>query len=297
MEKFKHSKISEHLVRIECPGNVYAFLVSGNERALLIDTGFGAGSLKEYISGLTSLTYDVVLTHGHLDHAGGAGEFENVYVSSKDLPLLAFHTDVDIRWDAVRGSLGLISETNSKGAEDGHCIKAGSGIQDRIEDTKACMIAQKPVNEYLDLSDEQEFALGGVTVKMLPLNGHTPGCMCALVKEDRVVLLGDACNSLGFMQIDGALPLTEYLKELKNFKRYDNLYDEVIYSHPHNFGGKVIVDETILLCEEIIGGKRAGLPFGATAEWGQALIAKEKDERDRPTDGTVANFIYREKYI
>ena len=36
------------------------------------------------IAKLTPLPYDVVLTHGHPDHIGGAAQFEEVYIHEKD---------------------------------------------------------------------------------------------------------------------------------------------------------------------------------------------------------------------
>ena len=59
------------------------------------------------------------------------------------------------------------------------------------------------------MRNEQEFDLGGYTVKMVALPGHTHGMMCALFAEDRVILFGDALNSAAFMQFDEALSIEE----------------------------------------------------------------------------------------
>jgi glyoxylase-like metal-dependent hydrolase (beta-lactamase superfamily II) len=62
-------------------GSEYMYLLEGSHKSLLIDTGFGAGNLKHFVSSLTDKEIIVVNTHFHPDHAGGNGEFEKVYMS------------------------------------------------------------------------------------------------------------------------------------------------------------------------------------------------------------------------
>ena len=62
-------------------GSEYMYLLEGEEKALLIDTGWGTGNVKALVSRLTSKPVLVVNSHFHPDHAGGNGEFEEVYVS------------------------------------------------------------------------------------------------------------------------------------------------------------------------------------------------------------------------
>lgn len=51
------------------------FLIEGNERALLIDTGVGIGALDKFLHQLTALPVDVLLIHNHRDHVGNAPRF------------------------------------------------------------------------------------------------------------------------------------------------------------------------------------------------------------------------------
>ena len=267
MGYFTSEKLNSRVTRITCPGNVYTFLVEGDHSAALIDTGFGVGSLKQYVDTLTKLPYIVILTHGHLDHAGGAGEFEQVYLNRKDLQLAAEHTSLEIRASAV--------------------CKEEYGI-DRTE-----LVLPKSTEGYLPLEDGQSFDLGGVTVTMLALSGHTQGSMCMLVNELRTVLLGDACNSFGFLQLPESSSIAEYHDNLIAFQKNADKFDHVWYSHPHNFGGKEIIEDTITLCEEILSGKRVGVPENEGNWTEETLLAKPKDEHDRPLDGSAANFLYK----
>lgn len=59
-------------------GSQNMYLLEGEEKALLIDTGWGAGNLRAHVEKLTKKPVLVALTHGHLDHSGGNGEWESV---------------------------------------------------------------------------------------------------------------------------------------------------------------------------------------------------------------------------
>ncbi len=63
-------------------GTEYMYLLEGDEKALLIDTGYGAGNLKNFVMSLTDKPIVVVNTHYHPDHSAGNGEFEEVMVSA-----------------------------------------------------------------------------------------------------------------------------------------------------------------------------------------------------------------------
>lgn len=62
-------------------GTEYMYLLEGKDKALLLDTGYGAGNLRAFVEKLTSLPIIAANTHYHPDHAGGDGEFEEVYMS------------------------------------------------------------------------------------------------------------------------------------------------------------------------------------------------------------------------
>lgn len=91
MYEYRTKVLSEHITQITDPTGVFCFLVQGKEKAVLIDTGIGIKGLKETVEGLTKLPVEVILTHGHGDHAGGAADFEKVYLHPTDKELLKEH--------------------------------------------------------------------------------------------------------------------------------------------------------------------------------------------------------------
>lgn len=68
-------KVREHLYVID-HGMVRSFLCLGNHEALLIDTGFGAGQIHEWVSSFTDLPIKVIFTHADKDHIGNAEDFD-----------------------------------------------------------------------------------------------------------------------------------------------------------------------------------------------------------------------------
>ena len=97
MQYFKHEKLKEHLYRIIDITGVCCYLVVGEEKACLLDTCGGIGNIKEYVETITDKPIMVVLTHGHLDHIGGASLFEEVYMPHEDMPVLKMHNDFEFR--------------------------------------------------------------------------------------------------------------------------------------------------------------------------------------------------------
>ena len=102
---YTSEKITDIITRIAMPGNVFAYLAEGSERAAVIDTGFGLGPFREYVEEkLRGKPYDLILTHGHLDHAGGAAQFDQVYMNLRDLEVARAHTEKKLRAGFMKGS-------------------------------------------------------------------------------------------------------------------------------------------------------------------------------------------------
>ena len=73
-------QINEDTWRIEDMG-VRFFLLVGEKKALLIDSGMQINNAKEIAQGLTALPIELLNTHGDRDHVGSNGEFDFFYMS------------------------------------------------------------------------------------------------------------------------------------------------------------------------------------------------------------------------
>jgi hypothetical protein len=66
----------------------YSYLAEGENEAIAIDTGYGAGNIREYLQTLTDKPLnDVVNTHDHFDHTANNAYFEKAYMSKETAEL------------------------------------------------------------------------------------------------------------------------------------------------------------------------------------------------------------------
>jgi hydroxyacylglutathione hydrolase len=79
--------------------SVDMYLIEGRDKALLIDAGDSKGDLAGFVRTLTDKPVDLLITHGHGDHAAGIHQFATVYMSHKDIGILEelfdIHPDKD----------------------------------------------------------------------------------------------------------------------------------------------------------------------------------------------------------
>lgn len=263
MSKFICTKLTARITQIMDPTGVSCFLAQGKDGALLIDTGVGLWGLKDTLEGLTDLPLTVILTHAHCDHAGGAGEFSEVYLHPEDIPLLKIHgLEIRMGYAAVMGGAGLSEED---------FVPPFEGVL-------------KP------LSHGQIFDLGGLTAEIIHVPGHTKGCCSVLFPEERSILFGDACNVNTLVMDDTSTTISEYKKSLERLKTYEDRYDTVYYSHGPAVGPRECLDDNLELCGRILEGTDDGVPCEFMGK--AAFRAAESREDFSRLDGKHGNIVY-----
>ena len=80
---YTHTELSDHIIRIDA-ADVSAYLAIGSDRAALIDSCEGEGNIAEYAHTLTDRPLFCILTHGHMDHIGGAMTVSERYLNPLD---------------------------------------------------------------------------------------------------------------------------------------------------------------------------------------------------------------------
>lgn len=239
MYEYEVIKVTDNITCLKDATDVACFLVTGKERAMLIDTGVGLKGLKEKVEELTSLPYDVALTHGHGDHGAGVSVFDGAYIFPVDIPMAIEHTK-EMRYSYT--NMMFVNVARDWGGPEREPATKDDFVPETADDYP-----------FKTLFDGMEFDLGGVTVLTIAVPGHTKGSCCFLVKEDRHILFGDACNFNTLVGGPESTSISEYKKSLLYLKSFEKDFDTVMYSHGPATGVSTL-DDNIELCERILAG-------------------------------------------
>lgn len=265
MEIFTSEKVTDRIWRIvDCLDNC-CYLVVGDDRACLLDTLDGFGNIKEFAQTLTEKPIFVVLTHGHIDHAAGCCFFDEVWLNHRDLILFQQHCSLKFR-------------------QENYCNHP------KVKDI--------PITEYNpmytgvlnDIQDNQEFDLGNCTIQMIAVPGHTQGMMVPLIKEERIIVFGDACGVGVLLFGENSSCVSEYRKSLMHLKEFEGEYDVILRNHGTFCSPKELLNNVIECCDDILDGKNRdqivrshGIDFH---------IAKPIDNQENRLDGKQGNIKY-----
>lgn len=266
--------VLDNIFAIKSAGGEFVYLILGDERALLIDTCVGAGHLREFVEKLTDLPITVALSHGHVDHAMGAPEFNEVYLNPLDIPLYQKMCDCETRLGYLQATLG------------------GQVNQDLVDS----LLPGEPDYKFLPLSDGQVFDLGGIHVSAHAFPGHTAGMMAFLVEEKQILITGDACNNSTFLFDEEASDVETYRNAVNRIRtRLAGKYDHIFISHHEMEVSVDIMDNMLEVCDAILSGKADDLPYHFMGK--TAYIAKSCDDHFHRADGKDGNLIYNKAKI
>ena len=274
MNFYTSEKINAYLTCIRSLSGELMYLLDGEKECALIDSCYGVGHLKDYVAKLTNKPVNVFLTHGHVDHAMGVPEFERVYLNEKDIPLYKRQCTLEERKGYAHAVLGAAADELM---EEDYTVS-------------------EPEKQFLPLEDGMVFKIGDYHLEAYEFPGHTKGSMIFLIREMRILILGDACNNSTFLFEPDCAPLHEYQRRLKELR--DSLvgtYDRVLLSHHVMEIDSRIMDNVLKVCDEIFHNEADDLPFEFMGM--KAYIAKKCNERFEREDGKSGNIIYNKENL
>ncbi len=204
------SDLGEGIWRISDCGSDNIYLIIGDSRALVFDTGHGAGDLTGFLRTLTDRPLVAAMSHCHSDHAGGNDFFDIVYGGKGDIEGL--HSDgTQQKRENVR---------KNRRFPDGYVlprdqpVPKGSGKMPT--DLHGCPAREKTIA----VRDGETMDLGGRVVRFLLTPGHTPGSLCLLDERTGTLFTGDTYVPNAYwgpmwLHISHSAPLPVYLDSLR----------------------------------------------------------------------------------
>src|SRR5579862_459119 len=147
-----------------------SYLIVGEKRALLFDTGMGISDLQKVIAQLTELPIVVLNSHTHNDHVGDNWQFSTIY-----------GMDTDFTRQNARGSR---LDAQAEIAPGQICGALPKGF-----DSKAYATPPWKITAYTH--DGDRFDLGGRTIEVIATPGHTPDAISLFDRARGLLFTGD----------------------------------------------------------------------------------------------------------
>jgi len=171
-----------------------AYLIVGDKKALLFDTGMGISDIKKVTAELTKLPIIVLNSHTHDDHVGGNWEFTTVYGMDTDF--------------TRKNAEGSHEDAQAEITPDQIC-----GILPKGFDPKAYATRPWKITAYIH--DGDRFDLGGRTLEVMATPGHTPDAISLIDRAHGLLFTGDTYYPAAIWLYRPETDLDAYAKSIR----------------------------------------------------------------------------------
>jgi glyoxylase-like metal-dependent hydrolase (beta-lactamase superfamily II) len=171
---FEVYRVAPAVYAIYEPGQfeeVVSFLIEGEDKALLFDSGLGIGDMKTVVDGLTDREVVVLNSHTHYDHVGGNHQFDTIYAMDTEY--------------TRRNAQGSTREDLAEFVQESWIWK------ELPEGFSRADYRTKPFGISRFIADGERIDVGGRTLEVIATPGHAPDSICLLDRENRMLFTGD----------------------------------------------------------------------------------------------------------
>ncbi len=212
------SQLSDNIWLMNDNGEASGYIVVGNDKAAVIDTMNGSENVQNVARTVTDLPLMVINTHGHPDHVYGNAYFDEAYIHPDDVYL----AQESYRYPQYNNLRRKLKAAAFKTTEEG-----------------------------------DSFDLGGITLEVYGIPGHTEGGICILDREDRVLFTGDSINRHCWMQLDTCSSMEDFYIALQRLNAIRADYDYILHGHAVGFEDATLYEEHMAAVKEVIDGTNA----------------------------------------
>jgi glyoxylase-like metal-dependent hydrolase (beta-lactamase superfamily II) len=189
---------------------VKSYLVVGLQMALLLDTGMGVADIRAAVEDITGLPIAVVQSHAHVDHVGGAWQFDDVSIHPAEAAAL---------------EEGVDSEELSEMFDD----RALNGpLPDGFQPARFAIPGKAPTRL---LADGDVIDLGNRSLEVIFAPGHSAGGIVLLDRGDRCLFTTDVVYLRSLYLLNEDSSLADYARTLERFVSLLPEIDRLYPSH------------------------------------------------------------------
>jgi glyoxylase-like metal-dependent hydrolase (beta-lactamase superfamily II) len=215
------------------------YLIVGQKRALLFDTGMGISDIKKITTGLTKLPIIVLNSHTHDDHVGGDWEFDTVY-----------GVDTDFTRNNAKGSR---EDAQAEITPDQICGSLPKGF-----DAKAYVTRPWKITAYIH--DGERFDLGGRSIEVIATPGHTPDAISLIDRANGLLFTGDTYYPAPIWLFRPETNFDAYAASIRRLAALAPQVTLVLGAHNIPVASPAVLAQLIAAFDAVRAGKVAAMP-------------------------------------
>jgi glyoxylase-like metal-dependent hydrolase (beta-lactamase superfamily II) len=215
------------------------YLIVGEKKALLFDTGMGISDIKKVTAELTGLPVIVLNSHTHDDHVGGNWQFDTVYGMDTDF--------------TRKNAQGSREDAQAEITPDQICGSLPKGF-----DAKAYVT--RPWKITAQVHDGDHFDLGGRTLEVIATPGHTPDAVSLIDRANGLLFTGDTYYPAPIWLYRPETDLDAYAASIRRLSALAPQIKLVLGAHNIPVASPSVLPRLVDAFDKVRSGKVAAVP-------------------------------------
>jgi glyoxylase-like metal-dependent hydrolase (beta-lactamase superfamily II) len=215
------------------------YLITGDKRAVLFDTGMGISDIKKVTAELTKVPITVLNSHTHDDHVGGNWQFDTIYAM-----------DTDFTRQNARGSR---DDAQAEIAPGEICGTLPAGF-----DAKAYQTRPWNITRYMH--DGEMIELGGRSLEVIATPGHTPDAISLLDRVNGLLFTGDTYYPAPIWLFRPETDLDAYGKSIRRLAALVPKIKLVLGAHNIPVAEPKVLTELVSAFDKVLAGNVGPTP-------------------------------------
>jgi glyoxylase-like metal-dependent hydrolase (beta-lactamase superfamily II) len=218
---------------------VISYLIVGERRALLFDTGMGMSDIKKVTAELTKLAIFVMNSHTHDDHVGDNWEFDTIYAMDTDF--------------TRKNAQGSREDAQAEVTPDQICGTLPKAFDPRTYTTKPWKITNYT-------HDGDRFDLGGRTLEVVATPGHTPDAISLIDRSNGLLFTGDTYYPAPIWLFRPETDLNAYAKSIRHLAALAPQIKLVLGAHNIPVAPPTVLPQLVAAFDAVRAGKVTPTP-------------------------------------